>query len=354
MQKHGVLLINLGTPSAPTFFSVASYLNSFLTDDKVIDLPYFLRQCLVKGIIVPFRTRNTLKAYRSIWTATGSPLRTHMQSLRKALQLALDNNGESALVALGMRYGEPSIPQGIAMLREAGCTYLHILPLYPQYAAATTGSALAVVLDTLKQQEPILPFKVYSPFYQASGFIEAFALRIREHTEKNREMTRGAFTVFSYHGLPERQVRNMGCAHLSQCQQKTHCIKVKEEKADPLLTCYRAQCFLTTNALVKALNLNPMQTATAFQSRVGRIPWIQPYTDKLLQALIAKKIKRVVIVCPSFVVDCLETLEEIEIRAKEAWEALGGEYLSMVPSLNAHPTWVNTLMDWIIDNNQSK
>jgi len=343
MQKQGVLLINLGTPSAPSALSVASYLNTFLSDGKVIDLPYLLRQALVKCLIVPFRTAKTLKAYRSIWTPAGSPLRVYMQALQAAVQDALDQQGQSSVVALGMRYGEPSIQQGITALHEAGCTFLHIVPLYPQYAAATTGSALAVVLDILKRHTPILPFTVYPSFYQEPGFIQAFAERIREHHRSQQT----PFTLFSYHGLPERQVRHMGCEQLSRCQQQVRCLKLDQSDSDEALSCYRAQCFMTTDALIRAVGLNPKQTATAFQSRVGKVPWIRPYTDQMLSELAAKKIIRIVVVCPSFVVDCLETLEEIEIRAKAQWQALGGEHLSMVPSLNTHPTWVKTLVNWI-------
>jgi ferrochelatase len=347
MKKQGVLLINLGTPSAPTALSVASYLNTFLCDNKVIDLPYLFRQILVKGVIVPFRTKQALKAYRSIWTPAGSPLRVHMQALQVAVQSALDEQGQESVVALGMRYGEPSIQQGILTLRKAGCTFLHIIPLYPQYAAATTGSALAVVLDILKRCEPILPFQVYPPFYQESGFIQAFAERICTHQRQYSAVMEGAFTLFSYHGLPERQVRNMGCTQLSQCQQQLHCLKLNQATSDDALTCYRAQCFMTTAGLIQVLGLDSRQTATVFQSRVGKIPWIRPYIDQFLVKLAQKKVKRIIVVCPSFTVDCLETLEEIEIRAKEEWQALGGEHLSMVPSLNTHPIWVKTLVNWI-------
>ena len=352
MRKQGVLLINLGTPDAPTAFSVASYLNTFLSDDKVIDLPYVLRHFLVKGLIVPFRTGQALKAYRSIWTSAGSPLRVHMQALQAAVQQALDPQAQSFVVELGMRYGRPSIQAGIAGLRAQGCTFLHILPLYPQYAAATTGSALAVVLDILKH-EPTPPFKVYPPFYQAPGFIHAFGERIQEHWQ-HQHIAENAFTVFSYHGLPERQVRKMGCNRLSQCQQQVGCLKLEQDADDDTLTCYRAQCFMTTAALVKAVGLDSKQTATAFQSRVGRIPWIRPYTDHLLAELAEKKIKNLVIVCPSFVVDCLETLEEIEIRAKAQWRSLDGEHLSMVPSLNTHPSWVKALVNWVCADRLSK
>jgi ferrochelatase len=347
MRKQGVLLINIGTPTAPTALSVASYLNTFLCDNKVIDLPYLFRQILVKGFIVPFRTKQTLKAYRSIWTPAGSPLRVHMQALQAAIQAALNTQKQKAVVALGMRYREPSIQQGITALRKAGCTFLHIIPLYPQYAVATTGSALAAVLDILKRSDLILPFQVYPPFYQTPGFIKAFAEQIRAHQRQHQAVTEGAFTLFSYHGLPERQIRNMGCTQLSQCQQQTHCLKHNQAPSDDALTCYRAQCFMTTAALVQTLGLDSEQTATVFQSRVGKIPWIRPYTDQFLVELAQKKVKRIVVVCPSFTVDCLETLEEIEIRAKAAWKALGGEHLSLVPSLNTHPTWVKTLVNWI-------
>lgn len=347
MQKQGILLINLGTPSAPSALSVASYLNTFLCDGKVIDLPYILRQLLVKGIIVPFRTLKAQQAYRSIWTPRGSPLQVHMQDLQSALQTVLTGRGGSSVVALGMRYGEPSIQEGIATLRKAGCTFLHILPLYPQYAAATTGSALAIVLDSLKRTEPILPFRVYAPFYQESGFIQAFAERIQTHYTDHQLNNAQVFTLFSYHGLPERQIRKMGCQQLSQCQRQVHCLKFDHNIPNGALNCYRAQCFMTTKALIEAVGLNPTQTATAFQSRVGKIPWIKPYTDQLLLELANKKIRQIVVVCPSFIVDCLETLEEIEIRAKAQWLAKGGEHFSMVPSLNTHPTWVNALANWV-------
>jgi protoporphyrin/coproporphyrin ferrochelatase len=324
---RGVLLINLGTPDAPKGLSVASYLNTFLCDPRVVELPYLLRQALVKGLIVPFRTAKTSAAYRSIWTPAGSPLRVHMRALTTAVQTAFTQQGDNTMVAMGMRYGKPSIQQGIRQLREAGCTSLHIIPLYPQYAAATTGSALALVLDILRKIEPILPFRVHPPFYQDPGFIAAFADKIRQHRREDTQINADTFTLFSYHGLPERQVRKMDARQ-----------------------CYRTQCLLTTTALVQAAGLDPARTATAFQSRVGRIPWTQPYLEDMLKVLAEKNLRRLHVVCPSFVVDCLETVEEIEIRAQKQWLALGGEHLSLVPSLQAHPIWVSTIMRWVMED----
>lgn len=337
-SRTGVLLINLGTPSELSLSAVRTYLNQFLSDPRVLDLPYPIRQILLKGVIQPIRSPKTYRAYQSIWTDRGSPLLFHSRDLAEALQTAL---GEAEYaVALGMRYGEPSLAEGVASLLEAGCHTLHVIPLYPQYASATTGSSLERLFKILQSLWNLPSLVIQPPFYEEEGFIRAFAARIQAHQTQYP----ADFTLFSYHGLPERHLRKSGCQRLATCQAQINC--TPQQPNNPAY-CYRAQCFVTSAKLIQALSLNPQHTATTFQSRLGKTPWITPYTDAYLATLRQQGVQTLNVVCPSFVADCLETLEEIEIKAQHQWRQLGGRRLSLVPSLNAHPLWVAVLAEWV-------
>lgn len=340
--RTGILLVNLGSPESPRTGDVRRYLREFLGDPFVLDMPAVLRQALLKLVILPFRPRRSAAAYQKIWTPEGSPLLVHGRALRTALAAAL---GEGYVVELAMRYGTPSI-RG-ALLRLGGADVVRILavPLYPQYSKAATGSTIAALEAELEAHPEIPPLECLPPFHSEPGFVRAWT----EVAGPELERFEPDYTLFSYHGLPVRQLRNAG-AKGGYCLAKPDCCDAVEA-ANRL--CYRAHCFATTRAIAAALALAPERHGVAFQSRMGGgrwIPpwmgggrWIPPYTDKLLPRLAAAGHRRLAILCPTFVADCLETLEEIGIRARAQWEELGGEALHLVPCLNAHPTWVEAL-----------
>lgn len=325
-MKKGLLLINLGTPEKAELLSVAKYLAEFLSDKRVIDLPGPLRYFLLYGLILPFRTPSSTEAYRSIWTKEGSPLLMHSQNLVKKIQEKLDTKTHQ--VALGMRYGHPSIKQAFSQLEA--CEQITVLPLYPQYSSAATGSSIEQVMKILSQEARLPSLNIIRDFYKHPAFIHAQSQLIKPH------LTEEAHLLFSYHGLPERHLHKTGCDPV--CQNECKPITSSNQ------SCYRAQCFETTQLLAQALNLNKNQYSLGFQSRLGRTPWIQPYTDELISKLRTQGIKHLLVACPSFVADCLETLEEIGIRAREQWLSLGGESFKLIPCLNAEEGWVEAIL----------
>lgn len=323
-MQQGLLLINLGTPKSTKTKDIRNYLHEFLLDKRVINLPYLLRSLLVNVLILPFRAHKSSSAYQTIWTPEGSPLLYLSQQLTHLLQKKL---GSEYTVALGMRYGEPSIASALKKLKD--CHSITILPLYPQYASASTGSAIEKTLKLIATQEVIPSFKVINEFYQNPLYIKAQSNLIKEHLQKDHHL------ILSYHGIPENQILRSGCKTVCA----THCPEISHAN----LACYKAQCYQTSRLIAQELDLNLTAFTTTFQSRLGKTRWIKPYTDEILPLLLAKGIKKITISCPSFVVDCLETLEEIGVKAKEQWRHLGGEQLTLIPSLNTHPEWINTL-----------
>lgn len=325
-MKKGLLLMNLGTPNSPSFFEVGKYLQEFLCDKRVIDLPTVFRYLLFFGLILPFRLNKTVQAYERIWTQKGSPLLIHCLALQQALQHQLQETHE---VQLAMRYGEPALARALEALEH--CEEITVLPLYPQYASASTGSSMEAVLNYFSKKTNIPSLRIIHEFYAHPGFIEAQTALIRPFLKDHE------FVLFSYHGLPERQVLKSGC--------KTICKQACPPGAIP--TCYRASCFQTTHLLAQALKLKANTFDTSFQSRLGRLPWIQPYTEGYLSTLKEQGIKRLLVVAPSFTADCLETVDELGEIAQAEWLKLGGEKLTLVPSLNASPEWINGVIDII-------
>jgi ferrochelatase len=326
--RIGLLLVQLGTPDAPTPRAVRRYLAEFLSDPRVIDMPAPLRRLLLHGVILRTRPRASAAAYQKIWTAEGSPLRFHSEAFASALSREL---GDAYSVSLGMRYGQPDVDRALAALASAGTDRLLVWPLFPQHSEAATSSALARVFQRL----PRFHFgrvRALGPCYDEPGFIAAWAAVARPALAEARP----DHVLMSYHGLPERQIR---AADVSgrHCLMSDDCC---EGTVGARHGCYRAQCFATSRALAAALALPPGRHSTSFQSRLGRTPWIKPYTDHELPRLFGAGVRRLAVMCPAFVADCLETLEEIGMRAREQWLALGGESLVLVPSLNATPDWV--------------
>ena len=334
--RTGVLLLNIGTPDSPQVRDVRRYLREFLSDPLVLDMPAPLRFALLNLVILPFRPRRSAQAYAKIWRSDGSPLLAHGRELRSALAHEL---GESYVVELGMRYGSPSIADALARLRTADVVRILVLPLFPQYSRAATGSSLRRVEEELDRHPETPPVEVLPPFYAEPRFVRAW----HEVARKELDGFRPDFVLLSYHGLPERQVKQTDSSGAHCLASDGCCDAIVAANRD----CYRAQCFATSRALASELDLEPGHFASSFQSRLGGTPWIRPYTDKELPRLAAAGHRRLAVLCPAFVADCLETLEEIGIRAREQWLALGGEDLRLVPSLNASTPWVDTLCQWV-------
>jgi ferrochelatase len=329
----GVLLVNLGSPDAPTPSAVRRFLREFLSDPRVIDLHPIARRLLLELAILPFRPRQTARLYRKIWTPQGSPLLLNGLALRERVQQAL---GPGFLVELGMRYGSPSLTEGLDRLRRGGARRLLLAPLYPQYSSAATGSSVEAVFRALSRWTTIPPLSVLPPFHDDAGFLGAVAAVGAPVLAREQP----GHVLFAFHGLPERQVR-------AADQSRGHCLARADccaSLGDQNRDCYRAQCFATARGLASRLGLAQGSWSVAFQSRLGRTAWIRPYADEVAQALASSGVRRLVVFSPAFVADCLETLEEIGLRAREQFVAAGGESLTLVPSLNASPAWVEALV----------
>lgn len=326
--RDGVLLINLGTPDAPRAPEVRRYLREFLSDPRVIDIPALPRFLLVNGIIAPFRAPRSAAAYRTIWGPQGSPLLTNGRALEAALQQRLGDRP----VALGMRYGQPSLASALERLLERGVERVLAVPLYPQYASSSTGSSVERLYRLASERWNTPWIEVLPPFFDAPEFLDAAAELARPVLARLEP----DHVLLSYHGLPERHIRKSDPSG-SHCLASAGCC---DQPCAANRWCYRAQCFATSRGLAARLGLPEERISTAFQSRLGRDPWIQPFTDERVLELARAGVKRLAVLCPSFAADCLETLEEIGGRAREEFLAHGGEALELVPCVNASPGWV--------------
>lgn len=326
--RHGVVLVNVGTPEAPTTPAVRSYLREFLGDPRVIDLPALARWCLLNLVILPFRPRRSAHAYQQIWTPEGSPLLLNSRAQAAALQQALPGH----LVVLAMRYGRPSLTDALETLKRQNVHHVTVVPMYPQYASATTGTTVEAWHRLLGEQvQP--PASVTVPaFYADAGFIDASAERLKDAVRAEN----ADFVLFSYHGLPLRQLA-------PYCEKK--CTGPCRPMGEDNVNCYRAQCYATSAAIASAAGV--ANSATAFQSRLKGTTWLSPFTDEQMTALAKQGVKRLVISCPSFVADCLETLEEIGQRAKASFLAAGGESFALAPAVNAHPRFIEGLANLV-------
>lgn len=327
--RKGLLLVNLGTPEAPETGAVRRYLREFLSDPRVLDIHPVGRWFLLNFIILPFRSPKSAHAYRTIWTEQGSPLMVHSRALAAAVAERLAGQYE---VELAMRYGNPSLPDAVARLRARGVADFTVLPLYPQEAPSSSGSSLSRIYEVLSEPWDVPNVRAVPAFHGHPAFLDAFA-------EVARPVIAGAradHVLFSFHGVPERHVRRTDASG-------THCLASAgccDALTDANRHCYRAQCYATARGLAKRLGLGPEGWSVSFQSRLGRTPWVRPYTDVVLPELAARGVKRLAVMCPAFVADCLETVEEVAIRGRDQFLASGGESLTLVPSLNAHPAWV--------------
>lgn len=340
-MRWGLLLINLGTPDSPDTPDVRRYLDQFLMDPRVIDINPLGRAALVKLAILPFRPKESGEAYRQIWTERGSPLLFHTEDLAAGVRERL---GDDVQVEIAMRYQSPSIESALDRFRANGVDQIVAFPLFPQYSSAATGSAVQELWERAGERWNTPSIVNVPAFYEHPAFIEAFA-KVAEPILADMKPDR---VLFSYHGLPERHVRKS-----DESEGQTHCLATAgccDAITPANRHCYRAQCYATTRAIVARLGLAEGEYEVAFQSRLGRDPWIKPYTDERLEALPGEGIKSVAVMCPAFVADCLETLEEIGMRAEEDFKAAGGEALRLVPSLNSSPAWIDAVVRIAMDN----
>jgi ferrochelatase len=329
MNSRAILLVNLGSPDSTSVADVRAFLREFLMDARVLDVPFPLRWAIVHLAILPSRPAQSAEAYRKIWTPEGSPLVVGSRKVQAALQKRLP-----VPVELAMRYQNPSILNAIAALRGQQMRQVLLIPLFPHYAMSSYETAVERVKTVIAQTAPEMSLSVAPPFYDHPDYIQALVARASDHLRRGFD-----HLLFSFHGIPERHLRKSDPAH-------AHCLTAEDccsRESAARQTCYRSQCFSTVQAFVKAAGISPSQYSVAFQSRLGRDPWLKPYTDFVLESMGRAGVIKLLVMCPSFVSDCLETMEEIGIRGRESFRAAGGGELTLIPCLNDHPRWVETL-----------
>ncbi len=331
MSKSAVLLLNLGSPDSTSVPDVKRYLREFLGDERVIDRPgsAILRSVLVNGIIIPFRAKNSSHAYSTIWTEQGSPLVVTSKLAQSALQ-----QRTTVAVALAMNYGNPSIPDALTRLTAAGVTNLLLFPQYPHYAMSSWETVVAKVYREAARLAPGMKIEVEQPFYANPDYIDALVTSAQPYLAQPHD-----HLMFSYHSIPQR--------HLTKADSsKAHCLTTPDccNTCSPAhATCYKAQVTRTTHLFAQRAQLDPSRWSLAFQSRIAGEPWLTPYTDFEMKRLAKEGRKRLLVITPAFVTDCLETLEEIRVRGAEDFEEAGGESFTHIPCLNDHPAFIDFL-----------
>ncbi|MFT7587963.1 MAG: ferrochelatase [Limisphaerales bacterium] len=335
MALTGILLVNLGTPDSPSTADVRKYLKEFLLDERVIDIPWFFRQALVRGLIAPFRAPKSAKIYQEIWFKEGSPLMVYGRRLLDKMNIAMGSDFE---VELAMRYQNPSIEKGIDTLLSKGVDRIIIFPLFPQYASATTGSIHEKVMNLLGKRQNIPDIHLVRDYFDHPAFISAFASRADVH-----QLADFDHILFSFHGLPERQIRKAD--NHKVCLSETCCKSMRADNCQ----CYRAQCHATARAIAKEKGIKEEDYTICFQSRLGSDPWIKPYTSDVIEHLAKKGVKKMLVFCPAFVADCIETIDEIAVEYADEFKEAGGESLTLVESLNDSDAWVAALRTIILE-----
>jgi len=333
-EKNGVLLIQLGTPDSPKISDVRKYLSEFLNDERVIDIPWLARKILVNLIIVPFRAPKSAKIYRELWTEKGSPLLFYSESLKKKVQNVLPDNYD---VYLAMRYQNPSMESVLAQMKKKQYDEIIIFPLFPQYASATSGSAIEKAVGIIKNWWVIPQLKIVSHFYEDENFINSFVQRASKFNFDEYD-----HVLFSFHGLPNRQVDKV-YEDGKPCSDHDCELKITEENK----FCYKAQCYATTRLISERLNIPESKFSVCFQSRLNK-DWLEPFADKTLIKLAESGIKKVLVFSPAFVADCLETLIEIGSEYQSLFKSHGGEKVQLVESLNDNDDWVDGLAKIIL------
>ncbi|MGD9900248.1 MAG: ferrochelatase [Calditrichaceae bacterium] len=329
-KKRAVLLVNLGSPASPSVKDVRKYLNEFLMDKRVLDAPYPIRRMIVSGFILPFRPKKSAEAYSQIWWEDGSPLIVISKKVQRLLRERMEMP-----VGLAMSYGNPSIKETLQdLIVSKKAEEILLIPLYPHYAMSTYETVVAAVKKHLARMNPAVSLKIVPPFYKESHYIDALAASAESHLKWDYD-----HLLFSYHGLPERHLKKTDPTG-NHCLVNENCCSVPSPAHD---TCYRAQVFKTTEELVKKSGIPLNKYSVSFQSRLGRDAWLGPFTSEEIVRLANEGVKKLLVICPAFVSDCLETLEEIGLRGKEAFLEAGGEEFRVIPCLNDHPKWIDAL-----------
>ena len=334
MKKNGILLVNLGTPDSTKTSDVRKYLREFLMDKRVIDIPFFVRRILVNGIIAPFRAPKSAGEYRKLFEDRGSPLKYYTEDITELLKEKLSKEYS---VKFAMRYQSPSLESVLQEFKDERVATLHVIPLFPQYASATTGSVIDKVMELTKDWQVIPDLKFTSQFLEEELFIDTIADQGKRLMDKEDYQ----HYVFSYHGLPERQIRK--ASYGKYCQLGKCCNTLNEHNR----YCYRAQCFETTRLVAAKLGIKDEDYTVCFQSRLGKDPWVQPYTEDVLKDLAKKGKTKVLAFSPAFVSDCLETTIEVGQEYHEEFLEAGGEVWDLVPSLNKEDKWVECLKELV-------
>jgi ferrochelatase len=328
-MSKGVLLVNLGSPDSPSVPDVRRYLREFLMDGRVLDVNWLVRFCIVHFAILPSRPKQSAEAYHKIWTSAGSPLVVISRAVQARLQERV-----SVPVELAMRYQNPSIPSAVRSLAAKGVDELLLIPLFPHYAMSSFETAVERVREVVAKLAPSMRLQVEQPSYNHPDYIPALVGSARSALDLGYD-----HLLFSFHGLPERQLRKSDPTGKHCLATPTCC----ETPSPAHATCYRAQCFQTVTAFVREASVPAGKYSVSFQSRLGKDPWLKPYTDHELPRLVERGVKNLLVMCPAFVSDCLETLEEIGMRGRDTFLSAGGSHFTLIPCLNEHPLWLNAL-----------
>ncbi|MBP6335476.1 MAG: ferrochelatase [Bacteroidia bacterium] len=332
--KTAVLLVNLGTPDSPSNSDVRKYLREFLSDPRVIDIPALNRFLLVNLIIAPLRGPKSAKLYRSIWTDQGSPLLYYTIRQAELLQEAL---GSQYQVEYAMRYQSPSLESVLEKFKKPVYKKIIVLPLFPQYASASTGSVHEKIMDIISGWQVVPEINFINSFCDDPGFINSFVEIGKQHTPEKYD-----HILFSFHGLPERQIQSADA--FGECLKENCCDTLHEKNA----FCYKAQCYQTARKISEAMAIPKGKSTVCFQSRLGKSPWIKPYSDLIIRELAEKGIKNILVFAPAFTSDCLETIYEIGVEYNELFRHHGGEKIQLVPSLNDSPAWIDAMKKMVV------
>ena len=335
IMKKGILLVNVGTPASTEPRDISKYLNEFLSDPRVIDIPWLARFMLIQLTIIPKRPKRISGPYKKIWMAEGSPLLVYGKKITEELQKQL---GDSYQVELAMRYGEPSIEKALKKFKHSEFKEIKVIPLFPQYASASTATVTERIMDVVKKWTVIPSIEFKTHFYDNEDYLNACAEIGKKYLSESYD-----HFLFSFHGIPERQIK--AGDYDNACSFDSCCEKISGKNQ----YCYRAQCFQTAYSIAGKLGFSKENYSISFQSRLGKTPWIKPYTDHILKDFADKGYKKILVFCPSFISDCLETSYEVSVEYDNLFKSLGGTKIQLVESLNANPLWIQTLKNMVSD-----
>nr|WP_319398125.1 ferrochelatase [uncultured Carboxylicivirga sp.] len=337
MSKTGILIVNLGTPDSYNKKDVKKYLSEFLMDGRVIDISYWKRFLLVNGIIAPFRSKKVSKEYKKLWLTNGSPLKVYGEELVDKVQSIVNEENKDAIVVLGMRYKNPSIETALDILKREAVDRIIVFPLFPQYASATVGSVAQKVMDITKNWEVIPSINFINDYHDNENYINSFTQKVIDDVNNHKP----DHILFSYHGIPERHLQRVQKQNDNLCSYpECSCHKLNVVHR----YCYRSACYNTTKLIANKAGLSSEVYSTSFQSRLGKTPWIQPYTDNSIVQLAKNGVRNLLVVSPSFVADCLETTLEIGEQYKELFIENGGAQFAFTKSLNADDNWAKAVV----------